>query len=474
MNHFTLNFKKLFVLISCVLISCNYYAQTPDPVLCFEFSGNFNATGNGAVLNSIGTSGIFSTGASICNVGSLYEWEISSGLELLNPGNYFSQDHYTIELLFKFTTQPYPKPWQKVIDFKNQTSDMGLYLYNDNLQMYSQYTGTSGGALPNEWVRLFLTRDASTDSIKGYINNNLEIALLDDLSAGVFADALIIFKDDNIVSGEESAGVIDYMRIYDHPLSKSEIDYIIDIPTINITGGNSVCPGDSLLITASGADNYIWSNGMTTESIYVSAEETVSLHGFNSIGCMESCPSNTASVTIQEYEVTPVNLGEDIPICNNEQVVLDAGSYISYNWFNNINNQTNMVSEEGEYWVSVEDINGCLSNDTINLFTDSSCEYNNTEEQDSVDSIFIPNVFTPNGDGLNEKFLVKGDGIRDLSVKIFDRWGNLLYESSEINEGWDGKYRGVKVSSGTYSYVIDGTYINKQGINEMGFVTVLY
>jgi len=59
-------------------------------------------------------------------------------------------------------------------------------------------------------------------------------------------------------------------------------------------------------------------------------------------------------------------------------------------------------------------------------------------------------------------------------VKIFDRWGNLLYESSEINEGWDGKYRGVKVSSGTYSYVIDGTYINKQGINEMGFVTVLY
>jgi hypothetical protein len=203
-------------------------------VLCFEFSGNLNANGNVAALNPLTSLGVFSEGESICKLDSLYAWDLGSGLVLQNSANYFPQDHYTIELLFKFTTQPYPKQWQRIIDFKNLLLDKGLYLYQDNLQMYQQDTGTSNIALPDTWIRLFLTRNSANDSMKAYINNNLENSLVDPSGYGIFADALILFKDDYIVRDEESAGIIDYMRIYDYPLSFVEVDLLVKTPIVNI------------------------------------------------------------------------------------------------------------------------------------------------------------------------------------------------------------------------------------------------
>lgn len=141
MKYLFLNAKCIYSLILCMLISINYYAQTPSPVLCFDFSGNLSSTDNTVNLTSIGNLGTYTSDTTICNdLGALYKWDISTGLELHNPDDYFPQNNYTIELLFKFTTQPYPSSWQKIVDFKNQTSDMGLYLYNNNLQMYGQYT----------------------------------------------------------------------------------------------------------------------------------------------------------------------------------------------------------------------------------------------------------------------------------------------------------------------------------------------
>lgn len=64
--------------------------------------------------------------------------------------------------------------------------------------------------------------------------------------------------------------------------------------------------------------------------------------------------------------------------------------------------------------------------------------------------IWAPNAFTPNGDGDNDVFKIKGYGVKEFNMLIFDRWGELLYESTDINDGWDGKYKGAPVKQDVY------------------------
>lgn len=69
-------------------------------------------------------------------------------------------------------------------------------------------------------------------------------------------------------------------------------------------------------------------------------------------------------------------------------------------------------------------------------------------------TFYIPNTFTPNGDGLNDTFGVSGEAINDFSMKIFNRWGKLIYETTNPNQRWDGRFEGEISLEGTYAYVI--------------------
>lgn len=67
-------------------------------------------------------------------------------------------------------------------------------------------------------------------------------------------------------------------------------------------------------------------------------------------------------------------------------------------------------------------------------------------------TVYIPNTFTPNGDGLNDTFGVSGEAIKEFSMQIFDRWGKLVFETDDANKRWDGTIEGEKASMGTYIY----------------------
>ncbi len=84
--------------------------------------------------------------------------------------------------------------------------------------------------------------------------------------------------------------------------------------------------------------------------------------------------------------------------------------------------------------------------------------YSNLVETELENSFFIPNTFSPNEDGLNDTFLIRARFAKSIYVRIFDRWGNLVYESTELNEGWDGNYdSGKNAPEGIYSYYIEIT-----------------
>lgn len=91
-------------------------------------------------------------------------------------------------------------------------------------------------------------------------------------------------------------------------------------------------------------------------------------------------------------------------------------------------------------------------------------------------SVYIPNTFTPNGDGVNDMFMVKGTGMKidNFSMDIFDRWGTLLYSTKEITKGWDGSAKGAQLPVGAYVYKIKVVGENSQGKKEyVGHVTLM-
>jgi gliding motility-associated-like protein len=87
--------------------------------------------------------------------------------------------------------------------------------------------------------------------------------------------------------------------------------------------------------------------------------------------------------------------------------------------------------------------------------------------------IYVPNAFTPDSDGLNDELLVRGENIRDLTFKIYNRWGELVFETTNQQEGWDGIWNDSRVENGVYVYHLDLICIDGQEYFEKGNVTIL-
>src|SRR5437868_6190629 len=86
--------------------------------------------------------------------------------------------------------------------------------------------------------------------------------------------------------------------------------------------------------------------------------------------------------------------------------------------------------------------------------------------------LYIPSAFTPNGDGINDAFGVKGEGIVNYHLYIYDRWGKVLFESTNPNQQWDGKYGGEPAQSDTYTYQLFAAGLGSKG--KTGAVTLVY
>ncbi len=88
--------------------------------------------------------------------------------------------------------------------------------------------------------------------------------------------------------------------------------------------------------------------------------------------------------------------------------------------------------------------------------------------------MFIPNTFSPNGDGNNDIFLVYGQDIRTLDLKVFNRWGELVFESDNQFNGWDGTYKGQLQTPAVFTYVANITFLNNKKIQKKGSITLLH
>ena len=111
-------------------------------------------------------------------------------------------------------------------------------------------------------------------------------------------------------------------------------------------------------------------------------------------------------------------------------------------------------------WVTNDD--GCRLSDTV------------TVEVLDVGEIYIPNGFSPNGDNNNDELFVINHGIEELLVfEIYNRWGQVIYSSTDINAGWDGTYKGKDQEVGTYVYLVKVLTPKGETLSARGNVTLL-
>jgi len=374
-------------------------------------------------------------------------------------------------------------------------------------------------------------------------------------------------------------------------------------PQITTSSGSTFCTGDSLLLTASGGVNYLWSTNETTPSIYVSTGGVYNVTAFN------DCGSAQNSITINQIPLPDLNIITPGPVnlCEGSQVTIEATSNANITWSNgatgnqivvnsgglltatasntcgsssstilinevpmpsadivqnsplisceesisldvmaNGNIQWNtgstassiIVSSSGYYSVTVSnacgqdtdsiqviisgpeasftadpttgnapmnviftststgatslqwDVNGTSYNTlsfnhvfnlpgnydvTLIAMDDLGCSDTATIKivVGDIFELFIPNVFTPNGDGLNDEFKIVGTGIKEFKCTIFNRWGNELFTWEDMFQGWDGNTMfGKKASSGVYVYLAEIRDLNGETKTIYGTVTL--
>ena len=85
----------------------------------------------------------------------------------------------------------------------------------------------------------------------------------------------------------------------------------------------------------------------------------------------------------------------------------------------------------------------------------------------------VPTGFSPNGDGVNDVLYVRGAAIDKMSFKIFNRWGQKIFESNDVNVGWDGTYNGKLQEMEVYAYVLDVVFIDGSTTQKKGNITLL-
>ncbi len=179
-----------------------------------------SSVGSAPALTDLGTT-TFAQDTVDGNGCTVLTWATDNGISVTPTTGTILSDAYTIVLLFRLDTT---SGYRKLVDFKNGTSDSGLYVLSSNLRLYPVASGTGAPITDGTYVQVALTRDSSKNVI-GYVNGVEQFNFSDTSDYGLIdtANTLRFFIDDNSTGGEESAGAAARIRLYDGPLNAAQV-----------------------------------------------------------------------------------------------------------------------------------------------------------------------------------------------------------------------------------------------------------
>ena len=245
-------------------------------------------------------------------------------------------------------------------------------------------------------------------------------------------------------------------------------------PVITVVDGDT-CVGSPVQLAATGGISYLWnpSTGLNSTSIANPiATPTITTDYSVTVTDNNGCSGiGNAHVYIQQQ---PKQIDWDTSIVIGQSLTLNAayqGADFNYSWSpsdslscSNCGIPTIKPLTDKYFTIIISDSMGCFrveSHIKIHILPLSSLD--------------VPTAFTPNGDGINDIIYVGGWGIKKLiEFKIYNRWGELLFVSNDLLDGWDGTYKGVPQNIETYAYtVIAETYIDKEPLTKKGYIKII-
>ena len=336
---------------------------------------------------------------------------------------------------------------------------------------------------------------------------------------GGYDSPILTFGSNNLLNGN-------YDNVF---IAKLSNPCKLQPPIITVNGSTTFCTGDSVKLTSSNAASYLWSNSATSQSVIIKTSGVYWVEISDTNGCKAR-----DSIIINKLPLPYLNIGNDTVICKDQIIpfTINAGNNnYSYIWNTGDIGQSITVSNSGIYIVTATDINNCQNTDTIkvtfkpslkinlgndsiicpdesitlsvgsgydyyhwsngstlnNLIINKAGLYSITVGKDGCvasdeilinecnSEIWLPNVFTPNEDGLNDFFYPVCINIERIKMYIYNRWGNQIFEGSGKAILWDGKYYGNLCPNGVYYYFIEyeSKGINKGIKQKYGTITLL-
>jgi gliding motility-associated-like protein len=235
---------------------------------------------------------------------------------------------------------------------------------------------------------------------------------------------------------------------------------------ISTNGPSVFCENTSVELISSSAVNNTWSTGETSDTIQISSPGTYSL------SVQGGCNVATASIVIESKSVTA-----QIQIADQEGIVPfeliasgnstnsdTCGWLLNGTSFDYSSGSTYLVNEPGVYSLvyTCSNSSGCTSQDSVSIKVIN----------DKVELI-IPDVFTPNGDGVNDFFAFQAEGIKNLNGIIYNRWGQKVFSWDGVQPNWNGNIQGNEATEGVYFYLVEGMDIHEKDFVEKGSLTLI-
>ena len=251
---------------------------------------------------------------------------------------------------------------------------------------------------------------------------------------------------------------------------------------INIRGKDTICIGESTQLFASPAERYQWSPATDISNTAIAnpvvkplTTTTYTVRAGDSLNCF----SDTKSITVKVFPIPVINISDsvkEVSAGNTVQLRTTGSSDINSwrwspaTWLSCNNCPEPFISPKNNvtYHLLVSNAGHCTASDEVRVIV--TCTGSN---------VFIPNTFSPNGDGMNDVFYPRGKGLYKIrSFNIYNRSGQLVYSAREFNandagKGWDGKSGGKEAPADVYVYMIEIVCENNAVITSQGNISLL-
>lgn len=381
----------------------------------------------------------------------------------------FTQDHFYAAGKTGQPSSPDQYLLKSPLDGKVGCKDTSLQLITNTLNVIeTNFFPTWNGSLDPEWDSTFSLPIQDTSLTKtnicpkvppkaGFAIEDTAICIQDCIQpedTSQFAQTWTwrVMEEESMVANQQEpefclqdTGLKTVIQVVSNSFGKDTAKQVIQvnpIPTGSVKPDTTICEGDPVQLQATGGSKYEWQPALPDkEDPQVTPGQTTTYTATitNKFGCTAQ-DSATVQVLQQPTNLAPL----DTTICAFQTITFNAQNPgFNYLWSTGDETQTITVGQAGQYEVEIS--NKCFNRSkTFTLQTlDCTTEY------------YIPNAFSPNGDGINDQFGLKGEFIDEVTLQIFNRWGQRLYKETSENPRWDGKVNGSTVSEGAYLYRFD-------------------